>query len=660
MSFRQLVIGAMVVATSLTVRAELARHDGPGNLRSMNMGGRFLSVSTEIRMPSQGWSTSATSARWSVSNASFSESGGEQRWSGQARQGNSTWFSFQQTGRQVDDHLELSIQVTSATNASLEGIFFFISVAVSDFAGGIGAIQNGPGQVTIVRLPPNNTPGSPHLLARLGDGIVLKDADDNIQLEIGADRAMSATIQDNREWNNPFYATFFQIHSGSLPAGQTASASFTFRLTGVPDAAPALLDIEKAASDFVFDGWGGNFVFNTNAPETQFMLQNLRVAWARTQASLRTWEPSNDNSDPHQTDWSRFAGIGLRQEFEFARQIEMLGIPRIASTWWLPQWLHPEDGTVLPRAKWDELAECATSYLLYGKEHYGVEPDFYSFNEPDIGVYLKQTPEEHRDLIKLFGERFAAAGLRTKLLLGDVASPNADTTFAQPATLDDEALSRVTAVSVHSWAGDDYADWIAGMQDWSRLAADIDRPFLVTEVGADASAWNFAWMFRQFGYAMDDLRNYLNVLRHGRPRSALQWELTSDYGLAYSAGGQVVPTKRFWMVKQLSNVTPAASSYLETRTDCTDLIPVGFARHTANALTTTLHIGNFGPGRQLTVTGLPTALNRLFVFRTSETENLEQIGVVLVRGGSAVVDLAPQSLTTLVGRCGFRRPRTRR
>ena len=484
-----------------------------------------------------------------------------------------------------------------------------------------------------------------------------------MQLEIAANRVMPATVQDNREWDSPFYATFFQIHAGSLPASQSTSASFTFRLTGVPDSAPALLEVQKAASDFAYDGWGGNFVFGIERPETQFMLQNLRVAWARTQASLRVWEPTNDNADPNQAaDWNRFgaSNVQLQREFQFARQIEDLGIPRIASTWYLPVWLQPQDGTVLPRSMWNELAECITSYLVYGKEHYGVEPDFYSFNEPDIGVYLRQTPEEHRDLIKLLGDRFVAAGLKTKLLLGDVGSPNAATSFAQPAALDPEALSRVTAVSVHSWAGDDYTGWITGMRDWSQLAADLDRPFLVTEVGADASAWNFSWMFRQFGYAMDDLRNYLNVLRHGRPRSALQWEFTDDYGLAYSTGGQIVPTKRFWMVKHLSDATPAGSVYLETRTECPDLIPVGFAKQGANNLTTTLHIGNFGPGRALKVTGLPDGINRLFVLRTSESESLQEIGVVTVHGGEALLELAPQSLTTLVGRSADRRPRLRR
>jgi O-glycosyl hydrolase len=298
----------------------------------------------------------------------------------------------------------------------------------------------------------------------------------------------------------------------------------------------------------------------------------------------------------------------------------------------------------------DELAECVVSYLVYGKQHFGVEPDYYSFNEPDYGVYLRETADEHRDLIKLLGERFQAAGLKTKLLLADVASVTTPASYAQPTVDDAAAYSRVGALSVHSWAGDDYTDWITGMRNWSQFASNFGLPFLVTEVGADASAWHFPWLLNEFAYAMDDLRNYLMVLRHGQPRSGLLWELTNDYGTVYSSGGQILPTKRFWMVKHLADFSPPGGSYLDLETECADLLGVGFAKRARNHSTITLHIGNFGPAREATIVGLSSRLEQLAVLRTSESESLQGVGMVRVERGAALLQLGPQSLTTLVGR----------
>jgi hypothetical protein len=158
---------------------------------------------------------------------------------------------------------------------------------------------------------------------------------------------------------------------------------------------------------------------------------------------------------------------------------------------------------------------------------------------------------------------------------------------------------------------------------------------------------------------MDDLRNYLMILRHGRPRSALQWELTSDYGLVYRMGTRIVPTKRFWMVKQLADLTPAGASYLDARTECADLLVVGFSKQRADHQNIALHLGNLGAARSLTITGLPSRISRLNLLRTSENLDLQFLTVVPVEAGTAILELSEQSLTTLVGRAPDRvRPRS--
>ena len=84
------------------------------------------------------------------------------------------------------------------------------------------------------------------------------------------------------------------------------------------------------------------------------------------------------------------------------------------------------------------------SYLEFLKNDYGVEADFFSFNESDLGIDVVHTPEQHRDFIKAFGRYLVDRGLKTKMLLGD----NSDATtydFIVPALEDPEALRSASA-----------------------------------------------------------------------------------------------------------------------------------------------------------------------------------------------------------------------
>ena len=58
-------------------------------------------------------------------------------------------------------------------------------------------------------------------------------------------------------------------------------------------------------------------------------------------------------------------------------------------------------------------------YLLYAKQHYGIEFSMFSFNESDLGIDVLHTPQEHADFIKEFGAYLAGLNLPTRMLLGD-------------------------------------------------------------------------------------------------------------------------------------------------------------------------------------------------------------------------------------------------
>ena len=178
-----------------------------------------------------------------------------------------------------------------------------------------------------------------------------------------------------------------------------------------------------------FDGFGGNYCFGIESPVTQYTLDNLKVAWARTEMSLAIWEPENDNDFPDTIKWEPFRrrdtpDSRLRREWLLMKQIQDKGIPYVISAWRMPRWLtEPAGRRTESRTRrlrpemWPEMFEAVGSYLLYAKEHYGVEPDLFSFNEANIGVDLLLTPEEHHQMIKRLGAHLKKLGLKTKMVL---------------------------------------------------------------------------------------------------------------------------------------------------------------------------------------------------------------------------------------------------
>jgi len=104
-----------------------------------------------------------------------------------------------------------------------------------------------------------------------------------------------------------------------------------------------------------------------------------------------------------------------------AQKLAKRGIPIIISVWSAPSWAiigEERDayrfrhqgiyGYPLNPQKLDEIYRSIGDYLVYLKQNYGVEPALFSFNESDLGINVRQTGEEHAELIKGLGAYFAS------------------------------------------------------------------------------------------------------------------------------------------------------------------------------------------------------------------------------------------------------------
>jgi len=644
-SFTAAALACLGIAQALA--GTVAHTDKHGRIRALDLQGESIEIRTDLRVPTEGWKRIPNLDTAKDVEATRAE--GAWKWAGTIEPEPGQPYRFEQTLREEAGTVRLSLRVACEAEAKVVGVYFWLDLPVAVFAGGTCELSDGAA-TRRAQMPPQK-PASRHFLAAQASRAEFAAPSGKPTLAVTFHPACHVNVQDNREWNTPTYSALVQFPAAQWRKGTVATLDVTLRLSGEGDQSPAALSLDAAKVRYHLDGFGGNYCFGIESPVTQYTLDNLRVAWARTEMTPSEWEPENDNASPDETNWDYLKGhdlpdTNLRREFLLAQQLQKRGIPYSITIWHLPEWVYTDPGKG-PAAfgrrfaldKWPEVLECIGSYLLYAKKQYGVEPDLFSFNEPDGGVRVKFSAEEHRDAIKRLGAHFASLGLKTKMLLGDTCHARGSHTYALPAANDPEAMRYAGALSFHSWGGATPGQYAA----WSDLADKLKLPLLVAELGVDAGAWR-SRAYDTADYALREVRMYQELVLHARPRGTMQWEFTSDYGTVKVEGGKLVPTVRFWFVKHFCNLTPPKAEVLATRSDHPKVLLTAFR---GESQTYTLHIANLGAARPATIAGLPAEVKSLRAVQTSGSDSFKELSPVVAENGVVTVSLARQSLLTL-------------
>jgi len=430
--------------------------------------------------------------------------------------------------------------------------------------------------------------------------------------------------------------------------------SFSVKVTGEIDHNPVTVALDAAHPGQLFDGLGGNFRLQNPTADPgiiDYNLQNLRVAWGRVEMPWRSWH-TDESTDPLAAARAGTVDPRVGAAMEVARRLAAKGIPVIVSAWFPPQWAvvppNPAGsrGNPLSPRKMDQIKESIADYLVFLKERFGVEAAMFTFNESDAGIDVRQTGQEHADMIKTFGRYFASRGLATKLALGDTSDAN-PVDFIQPALHDPEAAKYIAAVDFHSWRG--CTDEI--LAQWLAAARQLNVPLIVAEGSTDAAAWRYPQIFAEQQFALYEINLYLRILAVAQPRSILQWQLTSDYSLlagggAFGDNGPIRTTRRFWNFKQLAS-TPERSFALPVQCAGPNLTCAAFGNIAEGIYT--VHMVNNGASRPATLTGLPASVKELRVWITDSTRGMEEGARIAVAGGKAEVKLDATSYTTVIG-----------
>ncbi len=460
---------------------------------------------------------------------------------------------------------------------------------------------------------------------------------------------------------------FFALKTGEMEKGSSAFKSFFISATGVADRSPAVLTLDTSVVGRPFTGFGGNFrLQNPDADPAviDYCLENMDVRWGRVEMPWRFWHPE-EGDDPMAKAKAGELNSRVQAAMEMAARLHKLGMPVILSDWSAPRWAitgpfgwGPRTdglrGNPLNQEKAEQIYQSIGDYIQYVKDEYGFEFAMFSFNESDLGINVRQTPEEHAMLIKGLGAHLKSRGIKTKLLLGDTADGNG-WPFVNAAMEDKATHPYIGAVSFHSWRG--YTD--ENLERWAAAAERMKVPLLVGEGSMDAGAWRYPDIFKEPMYAMEEMNLYVRILKICQPESILQWQLTSDYS-PMSGGGSfghvnepLMPTQRFWNFKQIADV-PEGLFAMNVESDNAQIISTGLGDYDKGKYV--IHIVNNGASRQITLKGLPSNARSIRMYVTNERSSMAEARAGWVRNGQTTIFLEANSFITLMmeDRSGFR------
>ena len=522
------------------------------------------------------------------------------------------------------DAVQLRGSVSTAFSRHVRSVAYVLALPREVFAGGqIGA--SGPALPAV-------KPADPIFYRSTGDSLQVRDAAGIQIVTLTTPTPREFQVVDTWNQLGRWYELRLPLRVGSWRADEELSLQATLNLEANPPVRTGVVEINAHEPSHRFEGFGANYCWVNTSPVVDYTLEHLRSTWHRYELKFAPWIAERDQPGPV-----------LRRDFELMRRTQQAGIPWIISVWRLPEdYYVPREGGGSPlghgrriaTARWADFLDGIGSFLLHVKQEYGAEPDLFSFNEPDLGVDIVFSGDEHRDAIRLIGEHFAKLGLKTKLLLGDTANPRERHLYVLPTAADPAALRYVGGLSFHSWMGATPEQYDA----WGDVAEWLQLPLFVGEAGMDPGAYRNR-TYDSFSYGLREMKDHFDFVRYARPQVSLYWQFTNDYGLVRTrADGSLEPTGRFHLMRHLNNLTPPVSQAYSTRSELPGVHALAFAADDKWVV----HLLNTGSAAQVRLNGLPAG-----PWQVTTTTESTPFAEHAWDGTNGTLDLPARSMVTL-------------
>ena len=177
----------------------------------------------------------------------------------------------------------------------------------------------------------------------------------NLLIDASFVQPHTASVIDRWDNNGRSYQLRVVLAKGPVYSGAKANLTTTLHLTNhPPPAAAANISVDTSRARYPFEGFGGDYCWDTRSPIADYTLKNLKVGWARSEMKLLQWDKHRDAP-----------GDDVRSDMATMQRFTKLGIPFVISVWWLPERFYTDayeqpksaHNRIIKPEKWDELLD---------------------------------------------------------------------------------------------------------------------------------------------------------------------------------------------------------------------------------------------------------------------------------------------------------------
>ena len=179
--------------------------------------------------------------------------------------------------------------------------------------------------------------------------------------------------------------------------------------------------------------------------------------------------------------------------------------------------------------KYDEVIDMITAFLAKAKNDYGVDTDYFSFNESDGGYNTLFSPEETIRFFKMAGKRFRDAGLKTNFLWGDTHQTRGTVEFATMIKADSTVWKYLGPLCFHSWWSENMPD--REFERIAGLAQAWGKEVWCNELGFDAMSWRTPGMNASWDFGFRFAKIAHRMMKYARVQVSQYWTWQNNYSI---------------------------------------------------------------------------------------------------------------------------------
>ena len=291
--------------------------------------------------------------------------------------------------------------------------------------------------------------------------------------------------------------------------------------------------------------------------------------------------------------------------------------------------------------KYDELIDQLEAFLLTAKNKYGVEADYFSFNESDGGWQIIFSPQETIAFFKKAGERFRKAGLKTKFLWADTAQTLGTVEFATMIAADSTIWKYLGPLCFHSWWSEKIPD-----SEFERIAGFAkawNKPVWCSELGFDAMAWKIRGMNESWDYAFRFAKISHRMMKYAEVEVSMYWTWQNNYGIMSADTKTKYPS--YYITRHFTDFLNSGTQIIHSITSDPEILAIcGISKEGKNVV----QIINLKKTiAQVELNGISGNMSKSVT--TAENRNWEENKVQMITiDGKNLAQIEPYSVNTLI------------